>query len=1681
MQSNIESKSKADELLGKLTAEFQERLAKGENPSVEAYVNQYPEVAQLIRDIFPLLGFIGASPEDSDPVSQLDSLAATPTASIQQLGDFRLLSELGRGGMGVVYEAEQISMRRRVALKLLPFATLLDTGRLKRFKNEVLAAASLNHPNIVSVYSVGEERGIHYYAMQLIQGPTLAEIVLQLQSTALPKTEINTTVVADQAKENTKSEAATSSVGKYPTRDYFQSVARIGIQISQGLAEAHRQGVLHRDIKPANIILDADCKPYIADFGMAQIETDTQLTMTGDLLGTLRYMSPEQASGQRVLDPRTDIYSLGTTLYELLTLQPAFPADDRNALLNQVIKSTPPPPRKLARSVPPELESIVLKAMAERPVDRYASAQLMQADLQRFLDGKPTLAKPPSLFSKVTKWSARNPAIVAATLASMLILASAATVSNIFLRKAWFQADEAQQQAMLEASNATKSANATEAINQFLTDYVLARAAPGTNSDVRSDGTQAINPFREALDNAAEYADRKFPDDPILKASLYRTIAQLYLRLGEYDKSETHLRRTLELLDEIDSPHAERLSVMNELGSVFTHGSRDDEAEEILRESVSNAESILDEGDPIAMQGRLRLAKVLIRKGKLDEAEVLARQCVRAAQALYGQESREAAFAEIVQAEILIERDERTEAEPLLRNAVDQLLAKLGIEDLDVQDSMLLLGDVYRQDANFEAAEALYRDILQARMRIQGSTHPLTSAIMIELADLLYSQERFPEAQALLTDVLRTQLSTSKTAYEASPATKARLTDLLWKQGRLNEAAEILRTSNQITMLQDASNDMDAIFRYGDTLLSVGDYALAEEYLRSSLLTIEKEFGSEHPAAGACACRLGFALYAQRKSGAANTEAMKYLLAIDRLGGDPSSWMVEMIGLKSIVDHLYDAPIEDLLARSLAYRRAKLPESHLAIATTLSIYGQNLIGMGRHREAEPLLKECLDIRQRGLPPKHWLIAETKNIYGACCVRLGRFAEAEELLLKSCEEIEQHALLPKEQKSEWIDRVCTLYEALEVPEKTLVWHRRSAAVLGELVADWSTSVAPNESFYVAVQLRYGRRLLDLRKYAEAERVLLQLCASLAINARQPADLSRPYVTHEVRNELANLYSLWGKNQDKQRWNALIELLPSEGEYSSIATHRQIISLWNSICRQFEDPLFRIRLARAYLDAANNYRRIGRPDQAVLGAQKAVGILAPLSTEDPSNVAAAGVLVLTRLSLGDGLTQLGRHAEARDCFKLALAESQSLPREAETTSSVFRRSYGLAQRGYARFLVECPDSNIGSPKRVLDLANSWSNDDLMMPTITALAHLKLGDSQSAIELLRSVSTRPDRNYVLAMAYQRQGDRNAALNHYNQAISSIERGMVRRGAPPWEWQTFQERYLDLATQELQISATERKAITAYWRGIALSDSGQYELASESLQQSVELRPEHADGYLQLSRAFLETGPDKLHRAAEAVEKYFDLRSEGFTADAYEILGRIRDMTRQPDQAVAALETALRLREQHGESNAATHYYLAEAYGHRGDGPEAIQQYEQAISLQPDNLFLKGTLAWMLVNYPDEPVRDPLRAIELAKAAIEASPYEPEFWKTLGVAHYRCGEYAAAQSAMETFVEKSEEPSTIAWLFLAMSHWQQSNHDEARMWLNKVSTLIANEPIDAGDPSFEFLVEAKELIAAE
>jgi WD40 repeat protein/serine/threonine protein kinase len=350
--------------------------------------------------------------------------APTALVPLRYFGDYELLGEVGRGGMGIVYKARQLSLHRLVALKLIAPEQLALPKAVERFHTEAEAAAHLDHPNIVPIYETGERDGRHYFSMKLIEGQSLAQRIADFK---LPSGESKTARpdASPSLGGEGRGEGGRSAYAKSAIRNRQSAIASLLAKVADAVHYAHQRGILHRDLKPGNILIDSAGEPHVTDFGLAKlIEGDSSLTLSGEVLGTPAYMAPEQASGKtRQMTTAADIYSLGVILYELLTGRPPFRGETPMETLHALLHTEPEAPRSLNRAVPRDLETICLKCLEKEPARRFTSARALAEDLRRFIGGEPVQARPIGAAGKVWRWCRRKPALAATLLGLQIALA----------------------------------------------------------------------------------------------------------------------------------------------------------------------------------------------------------------------------------------------------------------------------------------------------------------------------------------------------------------------------------------------------------------------------------------------------------------------------------------------------------------------------------------------------------------------------------------------------------------------------------------------------------------------------------------------------------------------------------------------------------------------------------------------------------------------------------------------------------------------------------------------------------------------------------------------------------------------------------------------------------------------------------------------------------------------------------------------------------------------------------------------------------------------------------------------------------------------------------------------------------------------------------------------------------
>jgi serine/threonine protein kinase/tetratricopeptide (TPR) repeat protein len=800
------SGTRADRLrgdpLGALAEEFVAAIRRGEKPTVEEYAARHPEQAEEIRDLFPAMlamERLGAEAGASAAIGE----GAPPT----ELGGYRILRRIGEGGMGVVYEAVRTALLSHVALKVMHPRYRADATYLRRFHNEACSAAKLHHTNIVSVFDYGEQDGVCYYVMQYIPGQGLDLVLADLRRLRAPDEPwvqdrwgdaalIRTVsqglvtggfgVATGAPLESTQPftfdsvagepdggpaedlapqapapdvdpeppEPCSNSLVDQPEARYYREVARVGAQVAQALAYAHQRGVVHRDIKPSNLLIDARGNVWITDFGLAKFEESGDLSVSLEVVGTLRYMSPERLEGKS--DPRCDIYSLGATLYELLTLRSAFHAGNQMALIDRIRHVPPKPLRQHDRRIPRDLETIVLKAMAKDPDDRFPNAQEMAAELGRFVEGRPIRSRRIPTSERFWRWCRRNPA-TAALIGVVGFLLVGGTIAST-AAALWFnRLVQSERAALLEADG--RAAEARVVVDFFIND-MLAAASPE-----RAQGRPPT------VDDVLERADKtiadKFSRVPRIEASIRHTLGLTYARLGQYDKARRHLARAMGLREEKLGPeHSETLDTDSALATVLRESRTDwHEAAERFRRVYEVRLRRLGPRHADTLVALNNLALVYRDRRMWREAKHLFRQALDARRRTLGPEAP-ATLTTLSNLGTTLRLEGRyAEAREPLLTVLDARLRQLGEGHPRTLDAFCNLAHLERDEGHYDAAERLYQFVLLARRPVLGAGHQDSLEPLREIAYLAAARGNWRAAERQYVQCLAARPFDFESAY----------------------------------------------------------------------------------------------------------------------------------------------------------------------------------------------------------------------------------------------------------------------------------------------------------------------------------------------------------------------------------------------------------------------------------------------------------------------------------------------------------------------------------------------------------------------------------------------------------------------------------------------------------------------------------------------------------------------------------------------------------------------------------------------------------------------------------------------------------------------------------------------------------------------------------------------------
>jgi eukaryotic-like serine/threonine-protein kinase len=937
----------------------------------------------------------------------------------RRLGEFELFSELGRGGMGVVYRAWQPSLGRQVAVKAL-FRTG-DPRAEARFAREIRALGHVEHPHLVKIFVSGSEGEQWFYAMELVEGATLAAVCEKLQGrSSHPDTvdaqawQETVSAVCAEARQAEKplSDAPTiaSPMPSAPEpdaqrsplrmgRSYVRQAAELVRQVAEATHALHERGILHRDIKPGNIIVTADgSQAVLMDLGLAQIadEVEGRLTKTRQFVGTLRYASPEQVLAVGGLDRRSDVYNLGATLWELLTLRPLFGANDQTPtpeLMRRIQVEDPERPRKHHPAVARDLEAIVLKCLEKDPGRRYATARELVRDLERFQAGEPVQARPVSGLQRGWRWCRRKP-VVAGLLASLALV----VVGSLVGLTALYLHAEGQRKIAVHREEGAR------AITRFYEDHVLAAARP----EGWEGGTGKNVTLKEALNLAAPKIDEAFAGQPELEAAVRNTLGMTYQYLGDLKAANLHLEKAYEIRrQQLGPEHPDTLTSLHNLSFQRWREGRYDQAVSLSRQAFEGRRRVLGPEHPDTIWTQIHLGGNLYQESQYDEAEKLLAEGVEACKRILGPDHQRTLYGQNDLALVLWWKGKEDEAIALDRQTLEGRRRALGPDHPDTLRSMDNLGSSLLGRGQLVEAEALVRQALETRRRILGAEHIETLWSEWGFANLLGEQGKPDEAEKVFRQTLAVARRTLGPDNGDTLRIQKALAQWLQKQGQLEEAERLCRQTVEAWRGVLGPENSYTLWTQCHLVGVLGDRGKLEEAEKLGRQTLEgqrRALGHESP----------------------DTLITQNILA-------------DVLGDKG---NLKEA--DKLFAGVLAVQRKTLASDNLDLASTLALYGDQLTNNGRPAEAEPLLRECLAIREKKLPPGYWPVASARGLLGGSLARQGKFAEAEPFLVGACETLARPNGAGVKEVARTFDRIIEMYQKSGKPEQAEAWRKKRPA-------------------------------------------------------------------------------------------------------------------------------------------------------------------------------------------------------------------------------------------------------------------------------------------------------------------------------------------------------------------------------------------------------------------------------------------------------------------------------------------------------------------------------------------------------------------------------------------------------------------------------------------------------------
>jgi len=1064
----------------------------------------------------------------------------TTPALPANIGPYRIVRLLGEGGMGIVYEAEQVHPHRTVALKVIKpgFA-----GRelRRRFEYESWALGRLHHPGIAQIYEAGLGPP-PYFAMEFIHGKRLLEYAESRRLALRQRLDVM-------------------------------------LKICESVHHAHQRGLIHRDLKPSNILVDGSGQPKILDFGVARaIDSGTPATgetVSGQLVGTLAYMSPEQTLGDPLeIDVRSDVYSLGLVLYELLAGHPAYYVGRALPEAVRIIREEEPAPlSSIHRTYGGDLEIIVAKALEKDKSRRYGSAAELAADIRRYLENEPIVARAPSFTYRLQKFVQRHKGLVSATLALFMVLvagivattwqAARATQagyaalqerdrSTAAEKKANRERDRAleaeraatvaearasreRNRAVSEKERADTEAATANAINSFLQDDLLAQAGASAQAegDVRPDPNLKV---RAALDRAAARIGGRFAEQPLVEASIRQTIGSTYVDLGLYGEAQPQIER-----------------------------------------AVSLRRRVLGDDHPATLESMSWQARVLRGRGDYIAAEALFRKIVEVRRRVLGEAHRDTLASMSLLASVYRIEAKDVQASALLAKVVELQRRVLGDEHPETLITMDNLAGAERNQGKYEEAHRLFTKVLESRRRVLGAEHPDTLLSITHLALELRYEGKYSEAETLWSQLLETDRKVRGDEHVDTLTTMNTLAILYRLRGRYAQAEEMLTNALEIERRKLGDEHPATLISIGElpgVYLAQGKYVQAEIGYIKILEIYRRLLGEEHRDTVRVMNNLSSVYLAQANYAEAEALLDKALEINRRLRGETHP--MTMLNRHNLAVLYWNQGkfqrAEAAFTEVLAARRRILGEEHPDTLTTMESLSSEYVRQGRFSEAEPLLTKILEARRRAMGEEHPETLQSMNSLAMLYRGRGEYSRGETLFNKVIEVRrgmlgEQHPdtlaamyglavlyqgqgrynqaedlfakILESRRRVLGPEHPATTSVLASLGEVRLLQNRYAEAepLLKEALR-WREKKSRDDWERYQSESLLGASLAGQGRFAEAERLMLSGYQGIVQQASTVPFERRSFI-EESREWVVRLYEDWGKLEEAAQWRRNLE--------------------------------------------------------------------------------------------------------------------------------------------------------------------------------------------------------------------------------------------------------------------------------------------------------------------------------------------------------------------------------------------------------------------------------------------------------------------------------------------------------------------------------------------------------------